>query len=341
MIEGSLEVKLPTIWRDEKAVSREKSQKRKDQKKEDAGARKGRKVAKHCVFSWFCGSGGLKSRLAKAARRHLGRWEMKSCTPLWRETHFEVKMLKAPGVRTTFGSCDVEKVHAVVARSTFWSQNVQSTPGPDHFWKLRCRKSARRCGAKHILSQNVQSTPGPDHFWKLRCRKSARRCGAKHISKWKCTKHYMFAPLLEVQMSKKCTPLWREARFEVKMYKALHVRATFGGSDVEKVHAVVARSTFRSQNVKNTRGSDHFWRLRCRKSARRCGVKMYKTLGVRTTFGGSDVASLQDTTLQNITLHYTPVHYITLHYTPVHSITLNYTTPQYITLNDTATQIDR
>ena len=46
--EGSLEVKLPTIWRDEKAVSREKSQKRKDQKKEDAGARKGRKVAKHC-----------------------------------------------------------------------------------------------------------------------------------------------------------------------------------------------------------------------------------------------------------------------------------------------------
>ena len=74
MIEGSLEVKLPTIWRDEKAVSREKSQKRKDQKKEDAGARKGRKVAKHCVFSWLCGSGGLKSRLAKAAvRRHLGR----------------------------------------------------------------------------------------------------------------------------------------------------------------------------------------------------------------------------------------------------------------------------
>ena len=33
IVEGSLEVKLPTIWRDEKAVSREKSQKRKDQKK--------------------------------------------------------------------------------------------------------------------------------------------------------------------------------------------------------------------------------------------------------------------------------------------------------------------
>ena len=29
-------------------------------------------------------------------------------------------------------------------------------------------------------------------------------------------------------MSKKCTPLRREAHFEVKMYKTPHVRATFG-----------------------------------------------------------------------------------------------------------------
>ena len=43
-----------------------------------------------------------------------------------------------------------------------------------------------------------------------------------------------------------------------------HARTTFGGSDIEKVHAVVARSRFRSQNAKNTRGSDHFWRFRCR-----------------------------------------------------------------------------
>ena len=151
-------------------------------------------------------------------------------------------------------------MHAVVARSTFRSQNVQNTPGSDHFWKLRCRKSARRCGAKSTFrSQNVQSPPfsdhfwklrcrksarrcgakhiskskctkhtGSDHFWKLRCRKSARRCGAKHISKSKCTKHIRFGPLLEVEMSKKCTPLWREAHFEVKMYKTHQVRTTFG-----------------------------------------------------------------------------------------------------------------
>ena len=282
----------------------------------------------------------------------------KKCTPLWREAHFQVKMYKANHCRITFGSWDVEKVHAVVARSTFPSENVQNTPLSDHFWKLRCRKSARRCGAKHISkskctkhimlgpllevemsktcaplrreahfqvkmykahharttfgnwnavvaqstfpsqnvqntmlgplldekvhavvarstfpSQNVQNTPLSDHFWKLRCRKSARRCGAKHVSKWKCRKHTMLAPLLEVEMSKKCTPLWREAHFQVKMYKTHHCRTTFGSWDVEKVHAVVARSTFPSENVQSTPCSDHFWKLRCRKSARRCGVK--------------------------------------------------------------------
>ena len=123
-------------------------------------------------------------------------------------------------------------------------------------------------------------------------------------------------------MLKKCTSLWRGAHFEVKMYKTPHVGATFGGSDVEKVHVVVARSTFRSQNAENTPASDHFWKLRCRKSACRCGVKMYKTPHVRATFGGSaDVASLQDTTLQDIqytTLQYATLHYITLQYTPLH-----------------------
>ena len=63
----------------------------------------------------------------------------------------------------------------------------------------------------------------------------------------KMHKTHMFAPLLEVRMLKKCAPLWREAHFQVKMYKTPHVRATFGGSDVEKVHTAVARSTFRRQ----------------------------------------------------------------------------------------------
>ena len=115
-----------------------------------------------------------------------------------------------------------------------------------------------------FASQNVENTPASDHFWKLRCRKSARCCGAKHISKSKCTKHHSSGPLLAVEMSKKCTPLWREAHFEVKMYKTPQLRTTFGSSDVEKVHAVVARSTFPSQNVQSTPCTDHFWRFKSR-----------------------------------------------------------------------------
>ena len=97
LTEGSLEVKLPTIWTDEKAeVESEKtreekrreeerrSEKRKSQRKEDAGARRGRKVTIHCVFP--------KSRLAKVA----------SAEPS--------------------GQMRDEKLHAAVARSTCRSQ---------------------------------------------------------------------------------------------------------------------------------------------------------------------------------------------------------------------------
>ena len=216
---------------EERSAEERRSEKRKSQKKEDAGARKGRKVANHCVFPMICGSGVSKSRLAKTA-----------------------------GAEPS-GQVRDEKVHAIVARSTFSRQNVQNTSAPDRSWKLRSRKSARRCGAKHISKSKVlktgglgpllevemskkctplwreshfkvkmytfTNTPFSDHFRKLRCRKSARRCGAKHISKSKCTKHTMYGPFLEVEMSKKCTPLWREAHVKVKMYKTLGVRTAF------------------------------------------------------------------------------------------------------------------
>ena len=140
-------------------------------------------------FQWYVAPEGRKvGSLERRVRSQLATWEMKNCTPLWREAHFQVKMFKTPQLRSTYWSWDVEKVHAVVARST-------------------CR------------SQHVESTTCSRHFWTLRCRKSARRCGAKHISKSTCTKHTMLGPLLEVEMSKKCTPLWREAHFQVNMYK--------------------------------------------------------------------------------------------------------------------------
>ena len=222
----------------------EKIKEGESQKREGAGARKGRKVAIHYVFPMICGSGGPKSNLAKAAGPEPA------------------------------GQMRDEKLHAVVAQSTFPSQNVQNTPFSDHSWKLSCRK-----------------------------RKSVK------------------------------TP---------------HFRTTFGSWDVEKVHAVVARSTFPRQKCKNN------W-------------------GFRTTFGGSDVVlhdrrnglctlskvsktwrfcgsfnynynyndntlhytTLHYTTLHYTTLHYTTLHYTTLYYTSQHSTTHHYTTPHYTTLHFT------
>ena len=154
--------------------------------------------------------------------------------------------------------------------------------------------------------------------------------------------------LFAVEMLKKCTPLWREAHFEVKMRKAHQVRTTFSTWDVEKVHAVVARSTFRSQNVQNTPCTDHFWRFRCRKSARRCGAKhiskskctkhtMYGPfLQVQKSFRVSHYTPIHYTTLQlQLQLHFTTFYYTTLHYATLHSIALNYTQLHYSTLHYT------
>ena len=152
-------------------------------------------------------------------------------------------------------------------------------------------------------SEHIQDIPFSDHIWKLRCPKSARRCGAKHISKSKCTKHTRSGPLLEVQMSKKCTPLWREAHFQVKMYKTHQVRTTFGGSDVASLHYTTLHYT-----------TLHYTALH------------YTTLHNTTTIHNY-------TPLNSTTLHYTKSHYTILHYTTLHSTTLHYTTLPSTTLH--------
>ena len=162
----------------------------------------------------------------------MAKWEMKNCTPLRREAHFEVKM---------------DKTHQL-------------------------------------------------NFLKLRCRKSVGRCSAKNISKSKFTKHTMHGPLLEVRMPKKCGRLWREAHFQVKMYKTRHARTTFGRSDVF---------------VRGRRKGE--WTL----------PKVSKTWGFRSSLNYN---------YNYNTLHYI---FATLHNTPQHSTTIHDTTPHYTTLHDT------
>ena len=81
--------------------------------------------------------------------------------------------------------------------------------------------------------------------------KTARRCGAKHVSMSKCTKHTRSGPLLEVEMSKKCTLLWREAHVDVKNAQSTSVSDRFWKLRSQKVNAVVVKHISKSKWTKH------------------------------------------------------------------------------------------
>ena len=103
--EENLEIKLATIWTDEKAeVGRVREEKRREERRSEKRKSQARrqkmqvheKVAKSrntVFFQWFVPPEGQK--VGSLKRRVRSRREMKNCAPLWREAHFEVKMYKA------------------------------------------------------------------------------------------------------------------------------------------------------------------------------------------------------------------------------------------------------
>ena len=161
MIEGSLHVKLPTIWthgkakvemvrmekrRRERERERERERRSKKMRRKKIGARKSRKVAIHRVFfQWFAVPKGRKVGSAGAGPDGQMRYE--NCTPLWRETVLEAKMYKPPHVRTTL-------------KFEYWK--IVNSKCAKHL----CRSTleieiSRKCTCS---SQNVQSTPSSDQF---------------------------------------------------------------------------------------------------------------------------------------------------------------------------------
>ena len=103
----------------------------------------------------ICGSRGSKSRFAKAA----------GAEPC--------------------GHMRDEKLHAVVARSTLPSQNVQNT-NVGALLEVDMSKNCTPLWREAHFEVKLYKTPFSEHFWKSRCRKSARCRGAKHMSKSKC-----------------------------------------------------------------------------------------------------------------------------------------------------------
>ena len=252
---------------EERRAKERGSEKRKSQKKGDAGAGKGRKVAKHCVFRMICGSKGSKSRLAKAA-----------------------------GAEPS-GQMRDEKLRAVVAQSTFPSHNVQNTTCPEHSWKLRC--------------------------WK-----SVRRCGAKHMSKSKCTKHARLGPLLEVQMSCRVAGAWDWGPLS-KVSKTWRFCNNSNNSN--------SNSNNNNNNNNHHHHHHHHYYTTLLSNTLHYNYNYTFTTVHHTTphYNPLHSTALHYTPLHSTTLNYTTLHCITLHYAPLHSTTFHYTTLNYTTLRYT------
>ena len=155
--------------RQRRARKKKEDQRREGIRRKKMQAReKAEKSRNTMFFPMFCGSGGSKvGMLKQRVRSHLGRWEMKNCTPLWRKAHFEVKTLKIPRVRGICESWNAKTMHAVVARSTFGRENSRA------LWKLRVAKVRVAVARSAFRTQNHTMLG------------TLCRCGAKHIRKSK------------------------------------------------------------------------------------------------------------------------------------------------------------
>ena len=88
---------------------------------------------------------------------------------------------------------------------------------------------------------------GSEHFLKFWCRKIARRCGWKHIlnsNKWGPGNTFSSSDVEKLHAAVARSAFWSQ-----NVQKNWRSGSTFWSSDVEKLHAAVARSTFWSQNV--------------------------------------------------------------------------------------------
>ena len=123
----------------------------------------------------------------RRVQRQLFSRDKKDSTPLWREAIFESKLAKHLMHGPLF------EVPMYKNRTPLWCEahlQVKMHKSPHvrtAFWSSDVEKSHATVARSTCVSQNVQATSCSDTFW--------------------------------IQRSKNGTPLWREAHFQVKMYK--------------------------------------------------------------------------------------------------------------------------
>ena len=169
---------------------------------------------------------------------------------------------------------------------------------------------------------------------------------AQSTSRSQRQKHLMLGARLEVQMSKKCTPLWCEAHFEVKVWKADHVPTTVGRSTAR--HDTTRDKTTRQQQQQQQQQQQEQEGQQGHQQQQQQQQQQLQlllqpqlqlhcaTLHLRNTT--QDHTALHYTTLHSIALRYTTLRYATLHYTiQLHNTTATKTTTTTTTTTATAT----
>ena len=226
-------------------------------------------------------------------------------------------MCFAPQRRALFRHLNFENCSENGVLCTFWLRHVLRTTAACNFSSLICPAGS----APAALASLLLDPPEPQIIGKTQCFATFLPFRAPASSVFWL---FLFSDLLS------SSPLFSSLTFGAV------AMTTFGSCDVEKVHAVVARSTFRSQNVQSITCSRHFWRFRCRFASLHYITLHYTPLHHTplhyTTLHNSTTTTTQ---LHSTTLHYTTLHCTTLHYTPLHYITLHCTTFHYTSLRYT------
>ena len=248
--EGSLEVKLPTIWRDGQAeVGRVREEKRREEKRREEkrreetrreekrreeGGRRGKREEE--------GRGGKREEEGRGKREE-GRWKREEGRG--KRKREEGRRKKEEGRRKKEeGRRKKEEERR--------KKKEERRKKKDERWKMKDerRKKKEDRGEKKEERRSE----------KRREEKRRERLKGKKMQREKVkSRNTLFFPMIYVSGGPKST-------------KAVGAEPS-GQMRDEKLHAVVARSTFRIQNVQNTPFSEHFWKLRWWKSARRCGAK--------------------------------------------------------------------
>ena len=250
-----------------------RSEKRKSEKKEEAGARKGRKVALTLfltdLWPWRVEKSPCFGALLEFAMS-------KKCTPLWHEAHVPVKMYQTHQVRTTLE----------VAMSKKCTPLWHEAHVPVKMYQTRQVRTTLE------VAMSKKCTPlWPEAHFQV-----------------KMYQTHQVRTTLEVAMSKRCTPLWPEAHFQGKMMK-IHMldhiwtfRCRFAWQVQGIAHLVgklAKRVGFVSVSATTT-NTVHYTALH--------HTTLYPTALHYTTLHPTTHTTLQDTSFSYTTLRYTTLH---------------------------------